>query len=87
MQVSQLTIQLPVVAVMGCQSSVYVMYSTCNILGNQLVFLKIETNLYLQFKWSVHRNTVQFLNKIDCIYECQHRKLVQGIEPSTQAYY
>ena len=54
MQVSQLTIQHPVVTVMGCQSSVYVMYSMCNILGNQLVFLKIETNLYLQFKWSIH---------------------------------
>ena len=29
------------------------------------------------------RNAVKFLNKIDHIYDCQHRKSVQGIEPST----
>ena len=32
-QVSQLTIQHPVVAEMGCQLSFYVMYGMCNILG------------------------------------------------------
>ena len=52
------------------------MYSMCNLLGNQLVFLKIETNLYLWFKMVSSRNTVQFLNEIDRIRECQHRKLV-----------
>ena len=60
MQVSQLTIQHPVVAVMGCQSFVYVMYSMCNVLGNQLVFLKIETHLYLRFKWSIHEIQYNF---------------------------
>ena len=53
-QVSQLTNQHPVVTVLGCQSSVCVMYSMCNILGNQLVFLKIEEKLYLWFIWSVY---------------------------------
>ena len=45
MQVSQLTIQHLVAAVMGCQLSVCVVYSTCHIMGSQLVFLEIETNL------------------------------------------
>ena len=76
-QASQLTIQHAVVAVMGCQSSVCVMYSMCNLLGNQLVSLEIEINLYLWFKMVNSRNTVQFLNEKDCIHECQHRKSVQ----------
>ena len=87
MHVSQLTIQHSVVAVMDCQLSACVMYSLCNLLGNQLVFLTIETNLYLWFKMVSSRNTVQFLNKIYWIHECQHGKLVQSIYPSIQAYF
>ena len=85
MQVSKLTNQHPVAAVMSCQSSVCVMYSMCNILDNQLVFLKIEANLYLQFNWSVQEIQYDFWNKIDHIYECQHKKSVQGIEPSSSS--
>ena len=65
-----LTIQHPVVAVMGCQLPVCVMYSTCNLMDSQLVFLEIEANLYLQFEMVSSRNTVQFLNEIDWIREC-----------------
>ena len=73
MQVSQLTNQHPVVAVMGCQSPVCVMYSMCNFVGSQLAFLKIETNLYLQFDIVSLRNTVQFLNEIDRICGCCYK--------------
>ena len=86
-QVSQLTIQHPVVAVMGCQPSVCVMYSMCNLMGNQLVFLKIGTNLYLWFEMVSSRNTVQFLNEIDQIHECQHRKSVQKINQALKLSY
>ena len=41
-QVPQLTNQHPFVTVLGCQSSLCVINSMCNILGNQLVILKIE---------------------------------------------
>ena len=78
MQVSQLTNQCPVVAVMGSQSTNCVMYITCNFMGCQLAFLKIEINLYLQF-WVVSlRNTVKFMNEIDHFCECQLSKLVQN---------
>ena len=41
------------VAVMGCQSILCVMYSMCNFMGCQLVFLKIETICICSLGWSV----------------------------------